>query len=118
LELAGIELHARQSYRLQRRERVLDHPDGGAVARRDGGEIVGHLQPAGAGHVLRHHGRIARDMLADMPRHEPGPQVVLAAHADADQNVDRLAAIEIGNRSGARRRSEAGEQDDAGNEEA
>jgi len=41
---------------------------------------------------------VAGDVLADVPRHESRLKVVFAADADADQDVHRLAAIEVGNR--------------------
>ena len=104
LHLAGVELHAWISHRLQRREGILDHSDDGAVLRRDVVEIVEHLQPAGAGHVLRHDARIAGDVLADVASHQPRLDVVLAAGADPDQHVDRLAAVEVRHRIGLCRR--------------
>ena len=59
-------------------------------------------------HVLRHHQRIAGNVLADMTRHQPRLQVIFAAHADADQHIDGLAAIKIRDR--LRLRAGAGQQ--------
>ena len=41
---------------------------------------------------------MAGDVLADMARDEPRLQVILAADAHADQHIDGLAAVEIGDR--------------------
>ena len=48
--------------------------------------------------------RIAGDVPADVLGDEPRLQVVFAAGADADQHVDILAAIEVGDRLRARHR--------------
>ena len=98
VEFHGIELHALGADRLRRRKIVAEHADVGAVARRLREQVVRHLDAAGAGHVLRHHGGIAGDVLAEVARDQPRLQVVFAADADADQHVDGLAAVEIGDR--------------------
>jgi len=88
----------------------LDHADEGAVVGRDAGEIIDHLQAAGADHVLRHERRLARNVAAHMARHEACDGVVFAAGADPDQHRNGLAAIEIGHRIGSRaQRQEARE---------
>ena len=58
-------------------------------------EIVGGGKPAGAGHVLRDDGGMARDVPADMTRHEPAVGVVAAAGGGADQQRDLLAGVEV-----------------------
>ena len=57
---------------------------------------------------------IAGDVLADMARDQPRLQIVFAADADADQHVDGLAAIEVGDRLRLRRHGRAAQQQ-AGN---
>ena len=47
---------------------------------------------AGARHVLRHDGRLARNVLAEMARQQPPIEVVAAADAVADDERDGLAA--------------------------
>ena len=61
LHLGGVELHAGDADGLHGREGVGDHADIGAVLRRDVVEVVDHPHAAGAGHVLRHHGRDCRE---------------------------------------------------------
>ena len=69
-------------------------------------EIVGRLEAAGAGHVLRHDGGMARNVLAEMARHQPSIGIVAAADAVADEERDSLALVEVldaGGASGLRR---------------
>ena len=61
----------------------------GAVARRRRIEKIGEPEAPGALHVLRHDGRISRNVLADMPRQEPAIKVIAAADAIADLQIDR-----------------------------
>ena len=79
-------------------------PSCGAEANRK----VGELEAAGAGHGLRHHGRIARNMLADEAGDQPRVIVVAAAAREADVEIDGLALEErLGRlRAGARRESQ------------
>ena len=51
-------------------------------------------------HVLRHHGRVAGDVLADVAREHARVEVVGAADAVADVEIDGLALVEVGRRSG------------------
>ena len=77
-----------------------DRPQG-RVARDDphhaavlGGEIVdviGGHEAAGARHVLRHHRRIARQVLADVAGDHAAPQIVAAAGPETDQHLHVLA---------------------------
>ncbi len=103
--LRGVELHALPADRLRGGKVVAEHPDAvpsrGACANR----IIGHLDAAGAGHVLRHDRGVAWNVLAEMAGDEPRLQVVFAADADADQHIDGLAAVEFGDRLGVRRRA-------------
>ena len=65
-------------------QRVREHADRGAVLRRDGIEVVGHLDAAGADHVLRHQHRIARDVRPHEAGQQPRLEIVAAADIDAD----------------------------------
>ena len=58
------------------------------------------LQRAGARHVLRHDGRIAGDVLADVAGEMPRVEVVAAADREADHEVDGLALVELLDASG------------------
>ena len=75
--------------------------------RRDRVEPVGRAAAAGAGHVLRHDGRLAGNVRADEAAEHAGIEVVAAAGAVADDEGDALAAIEVGDVVGAGRRGEA-----------
>jgi hypothetical protein len=59
-----------------------------------GVEPVGETQARRALHVLRHHGRAAGQMGADVPREQPGIEVVAAADRVAGIGVDG-PALEI-----------------------
>ena len=76
----------------------LKMPMVGAVLRRDVVEIIGELERARARHVLHHDRRIARDMPAEMAGEDAGVGVIAAAGAIADDQVEVLAAIEVGDR--------------------
>src|SRR5262245_6686867 len=59
-------------------------------------EEVGQPHAAAALHVLRHHGRIAGNVFAEMARQHARIGVVAPADAGADVNCDGLAAVEVG----------------------
>jgi hypothetical protein len=80
-----------------------------SVARRLRGQEVRHLEPARARHVLHDHVRRAWDVAGDVAREQAREHVVLAAGADADQERDGLAAVEVGDRLGMRRHGGAHE---------
>ena len=65
--------------------------DNGAVLRRRRSRVVARPAGAGARHVLRHDGRMAGDVLADMARDRRRIEVVAAADREADQEGDSLA---------------------------
>src|SRR5262249_38363373 len=81
-----------------------------AVLRADVIEPVGEPHPAASIHILRHDGRIARHVLAQMPRNHPGIEVVAAADAHVDVKVDVLAPIELGRRLRRRGRRRGGRE--------
>ena len=66
-----------------------------AVLRRRGEDIVCGFERAGARHVLRHHGRVAGDVLADVAGEMASVQIVAAADREADHHVDGLALVEL-----------------------
>ena len=68
---------------------LIQHPDDGAVLRRDIVEIIGRADAAGAGHVLRHDVRLARQEPADMPGDQAAVGVVAAAWRGRDDEGDR-----------------------------
>ena len=65
-------------------------------------QIIGHLDAAGADHVLRHQCGIAGDVRLHEARQQPRLEIVAAADIDADIEVDGLAAIEVRDLFGAR----------------
>ena len=67
---------------------------------------------AGARHVARNDGRIARDVVGEMPRHHAGIGIEAAPNPGADHEIDRLALVKIGLRGGRRRGQQGrGQQD-------
>src|SRR5262249_28262224 len=93
IELAGI-----RTEQWLHRYAAANHTERGAVLRRDVVEEVGEPQASGTGHVLRHDGWIARDVLADVAGKEAPAEVVVAADGVADQQLDGLAAVKVGHR--------------------
>ncbi len=80
--------------RLERRA-AIDRADHRAVLRRDVVEIVRQREAARALHVGRHEPRIAGNVLAHVACQHARIDVIRAARTEADQHLDRLAAIEI-----------------------
>ena len=66
-------------------------------------DVIGGDHRAGALHVAHDDGRIAGDVLAEMARHQPRIGVGAAAGIEARDEIDRLAAVEIGDVVGAGR---------------
>ena len=95
-EFRGVE--SRAGFAKERIERgaAAGRADDGAVIRRSGVKIIGEPQAAGAFHILRHDGRIAGDVAAEPARDQARIKIVAAADAVADVEIDRFAAIEIG----------------------
>src|SRR5262245_25872204 len=96
MKLARIELRRRGVEQRRRRHAVVEDTEYGAIAGRNGGELVGERQAAAARNVLRNDARVAGDMIADMADEQASHGVVDAADAGADLQKDRLAAIELG----------------------
>ena len=65
------------------------------------GEEVDGAQASGARHVLHDHGWLAGNVPAEMARKQPPIDVVAAAGAVADDQLDLLALVEFGDRIGA-----------------
>ncbi len=82
----------------QRLERnaALGRADVQAVLGGDDGDIIGHHEPAAAGHVAHDHLRIAGDVLADVLGDEAGVDVIAAAGGQADVEGDGLVLEEFG----------------------
>src|SRR5262249_24751015 len=68
--------------------------DHAAVARRDVIEVVEHDDAACARHVLRDHGGLAGNELADVAREEPQIEIIAGADAIADQHAHTLVLVE------------------------
>ena len=102
-ELGGVVLRALVAEQRLERDAAAGGAERGAVARRGLVEPVGEPQPAGALHVLGHHRRVARDVLAQVAGEKPRIEVVAAARAVGDVEVDRLAPVEFGRASGRSR---------------
>ena len=66
-----------------------------AVLGRDVVDVAERQERAGARLVLRHHGRIAGDVLADMAGEQPRIDVVAAGRRIADDELDLLALVEL-----------------------
>ena len=99
-----VVLHAADADRLRGNQRVGKHADGGAVLRRDRIEVVGHFDAAGADHVLRRPRSGLPGICLPMKRAISRDfDVVAAADIDPDQDVDGLAAVEIGDAVGLSR---------------
>ena len=71
--------------------------DRGAVARGHVVEVIGHRQAGGARHVLNDHAGLAGEVLGKMPRQQARIHVVAGAGPIADQDAQRLAAVEVRN---------------------
>ena len=102
---SGTVLNALSADRLNGDECFWEHADRGAVLRRNGIEIIGHLDAARSDHVLHHERRVAGNMRLHEPREQPRLKIIAAADVDADIHVDRLAPVEIGDGIGAGRES-------------
>ena len=96
-EFGGVELFADgAAQELLHRNATRERAEYGAVLRRDIVDIVRHFKRSGARHVLRHQRRIAGYVLAHVACQRARIDVVAAASRKSDQNLNRLALIEIG----------------------
>ena len=94
-ELGAVELGAGRRQQRRRRDGAAERADGGAVLRRHRIDELRGAQAAGAGHVLRHDIGVSGDVLAEMARQQPAVEIVAAADAVADDQIDGLALVEI-----------------------
>src|SRR5262249_62149889 len=94
-EFPRVKLPPLGADRLCRRKVVAEHADVGAFAGRLCEQEVRHLDAAGTGHVLRHHRRMAGNVLADVAGPEPRPPGALAPRPPPDHAGDGLAPVEI-----------------------
>jgi hypothetical protein len=99
-ELAGVVLDALRLQHLLDGEGLGRSGDRGAVARRHVVEPVGHGEAAGTRHVLRHHRRVARDVLRHVLGDEATVEVIAASRNGADVIGDGLAPEEVLDRIG------------------
>ena len=102
-EFRGVELRAGFAKQGIERGAAAGRTDDRAVIRRRRIKIVGEAETAGAFHILRHDGRIAGNVAAEPARDQARIKIVTAADAVADVEIDRLAAIEIGDALRVRR---------------
>src|SRR6185436_8230405 len=93
-EIGALELRALLAEKRLEGDGAADGAEGAAVARRCLREPVGEAQAAGAFHVARNDGRIARQVPAHVPSEQPRVDVVAAAYAVADVEVDRARLSE------------------------
>ena len=104
-ELVGLELRALGPQQRIEGGAAADGGDGRAVLRADIVDPVGEPQAAGTFHVLRDDGRVARDVLAEVAGNDARIEIVGAADAVADIEIDVLALVEF------RRRLRMGKRD-------
>ena len=94
-EFLDLEARAGRIGQLGEQHAALDQRHGGAVLGRAAEQEIGAGHAAGGRHVLHDDGRIAGDVLGEMPRRGARLQVVAAADAGADDEGDLLAGVEI-----------------------
>ncbi len=73
---------------------LIDAGNIGAVLRGCRINVVGRAHAAGSRHVLHDDVRVARDMIAHVAREQAGIEIIAAAGAETDHDVDRLALVE------------------------
>src|SRR5262249_29619906 len=94
-ELVGLELRALGAEQRIEGGAAAEGGDRRAVLRADIVDPVGKPQAAGAFHVLRDDGRVAGDVLAQMAGKHAGIEIVGAADAVADIELDVAALVEL-----------------------
>src|SRR5207248_10869114 len=95
-EIAWIELGIGiRADKPNQRHVASEQPERRPIAPCNGIEIIDRTHAAGAGHVLRHDGRIASDITPEMTCDEPRDHVIAAAWTVADDQVDLPAAVEL-----------------------
>jgi hypothetical protein len=109
--LHGVEARLRHTRNRRARHALVEDADDGAVLGRHIIDVVRGREPAGARHVLRYHGGIARQVIADMAGHQPPEQVIGTGHAAADDHADSLAG-KVRRLGAGGRRNRRGQQPD------
>ena len=94
IEFCRIVAHAGVVHRLIERRALADRGNCRAVLRGDVVEPIGSLAAARAGHVLRHDGGVAGDVLAEVACQQTGVDVVTTSDLPADHQLDALAGKE------------------------
>ena len=94
---------ASDASRAMMRRHLRQHADHRAVLGRDAVNVVCGDQAAGPRHVLRHHRRVAGNVLAHVTRKRARPGVVAAAGTETDDHGHLFAFVEIGDRLRLRR---------------
>jgi hypothetical protein len=95
-ELARIELHIRiAAEEADERHVAPDDREARAVARRADREIVRGPHGACPRHVLHHDHGVAGNVAGEMARDDPGGDVITAARAVADDEVDVAGFVEV-----------------------
>ena len=88
----GVEARARRIAERAQRGVAGDDAEHRAVLRRGAIDMACRDVAARPRHVLRHDAGLARQVLADVPRHGAAPQIVTAARPEADHQRHALAA--------------------------
>ena len=109
-ELVGLELRALGPQQRIEGGAAADGGDRRAVLRADIVDPVGEAQAAGTFHVLGDDGRVARDVLAEVAGDDAGVEIIGAADAVADIEIDVLALVEFRGRLRLRRRGRCDER--------
>src|SRR5947207_353701 len=109
-ELRGLELRALGAEQRIERNAAADGAEHRAVLRRRLVEPIREPQAPRAFHILRHDDRVAGKVLSDVPREKARIDVVAAADAVADVELDHLAFVELALRLAERWRDHADQE--------
>jgi hypothetical protein len=77
-------------------QRAVDRADRGSVLGCDVVNVVRCLEAAGAGHILRHDGWLAGDVIAEMPSQRARVDVIAGPRRIADDEADIFIVVEVG----------------------
>jgi hypothetical protein len=109
VETGRIELDAFAAVQhLRHHEDRNEGREDGAVLGGLAEDEIGGPDVAGARHVARNDGRVARDVVGKVTRHHPGIGIEAPADAGADDEIDGLALVEVGLRQGLCRSHQGG----------
>src|SRR5262249_14078592 len=95
IELGRVELGLRRAKQRIESSTAPDRTECRAIPGRDVIEPVGEDEAAGARHILRHDGGIARDEARHMAGQRASVDVISATGAVADVKIDRLALVKV-----------------------